>query len=200
MLKMARVGVLGLVMPVLAAAAESGPAAPAAAQSGAAWPKGQYAALNSLPDWGGVWVLNRPRRAPGDPAPEQPQFKGEYLARYQAWQKEVRENNGVARRDTSNCMPPGMPNMGKFLGSWFLYLLFVSYTVALVCGQTLTKGPPYMLGFKVAGAVAFAGYSYAQIPAAIWWGRPWKSALKEFADGILYAALTAGTFGWLWPE
>ncbi len=95
---------------------------------------------------------------------------------------------------------PGMPNMGKFLGSWFLYLLFVSYTVALVCGQTLSKGTSYMLVFKVAGAVAFAGYSYAQIPAAIWWGRPWKSALKEFADGILYAALTAGTFGWLWPE
>ncbi len=95
---------------------------------------------------------------------------------------------------------PGVPNMGKFLGSWFLYVLFVSYTVAFVCGQTLGRGTPYMVVFKVAGAVALAGYSYAQIPAAIWWGRPWKSALKEFADGILYAALTAGSFGWLWPD
>ncbi len=95
---------------------------------------------------------------------------------------------------------PGVPNMGRFLGSWFLYVLFVSYTVAFVCGQTLGRGTPYMVVFKVAGAVALAGYSYAQIPAAIWWGRPWKSALKEFADGILYAALTAGSFGWLWPD
>jgi hypothetical protein len=83
----------------------------AAQGKGAAWPRGHYDALNALPDWGGVWVLNRPRRAPGEAAPEQPQLKGEYLARHQAWQKDVRENNGVVRRDTSNCMPPGMPNM-----------------------------------------------------------------------------------------
>jgi len=95
---------------------------------------------------------------------------------------------------------PGMPNMGQFLGAWFAYLLLVSYAVAFVCGQTLHRGAPYMLVFRVAGAVAFAGYSFAQIPNAIWWGRPWKSTLKEFADGIVYALLTAGTFGWLWPE
>jgi hypothetical protein len=84
---------------------------PAREGFGAAWPKGNYAALNNLPDWGGVWVLARGRPAPGAPAPEQPKFKGEYLARYQAWQNEVRANNGVVRRETSNCMPPGMPNM-----------------------------------------------------------------------------------------
>jgi len=48
--------------------------------------------------------------------------------------------------------------------------------------------------------VAFAAYSFAQIPNAIWWGRPWKSAFKEVADGAVYALLTAGTFGWLWPR
>jgi hypothetical protein len=94
---------------------------------------------------------------------------------------------------------PGMPNMGGFLGCWFLYLLAVSYLVALVCGQTLHRGDPYMHVFTVALGVAFGAYSFAQIPNAIWWGRPWKSAFKEVADGLLYAALTAGTFGWLWP-
>jgi hypothetical protein len=88
-------------------------AAPAGADAkGAAWPKGHYAALNSLPDWGGVWVLSRPKPpAPGDPPRERPRLKGEYLARYELWQKQVRENNGQVRKDTSNCMPPGMPNM-----------------------------------------------------------------------------------------
>lgn len=95
---------------------------------------------------------------------------------------------------------PGLPNMGQFLGAWFAYLLLVSYLVALVCGQTLHRGAPYLLVFRVAGAVAFAAYSFGQIPNAIWWGRPWRSALKEFADGAVYALLTAGAFGWLWPR
>jgi hypothetical protein len=89
--------------------AEAG--ADAQAKTGAAWPKGQYAALDRAPDWGGVWVLNRSRPAAGAPLPEQPRLKGEYLDRYLAWQKQVRENNGVVRRETSNCMPPGMPGM-----------------------------------------------------------------------------------------
>jgi len=95
---------------------------------------------------------------------------------------------------------PGLPNMGVFLGGWFLYLLAVSYVAAFVCGQTLHRGAPYGRIFRVAGAVAFAGYSLAQVPNAIWWGRPWRSALKEAADGVVYALLTAGTFGWLWPD
>jgi hypothetical protein len=95
---------------------------------------------------------------------------------------------------------PGLPNMAKFLGSWFAYLLCVSYVVAFVLGQTFGRGTPYMNVFLVAGAVAFAAYSLGQVPNAIWWGRPWKSALKEVADGVVYAALTAGSFGWLWPR
>jgi hypothetical protein len=79
--------------------------------AGAAWPKGAYAALNQLPDWGGVWVLTRRPAAANSPPPEQPKFKGAFLASYLAWQNEVRNNNGVVRRETSNCMPPGMPNM-----------------------------------------------------------------------------------------
>ena len=95
---------------------------------------------------------------------------------------------------------PGMPNMGRFLGCWFLYLLFVSYAVALVCGRTLHGGAPFLLVFQIATLVAFAAYSFAQIPNAIWWGRPWKSAFKEVADGFLYALLTGAAFGWLWPR
>jgi hypothetical protein len=95
---------LGVLCTTGATAADTLP------KPGAAWPKGGYAALEKLPDWGGVWVLNRGRPA-GGAAPEQPRLKGEYLARYQAWQKEARDNNGQARRETSNCMPPGMPRM-----------------------------------------------------------------------------------------
>lgn len=95
---------------------------------------------------------------------------------------------------------PGPIHMGKFLGQWFVYLLLVSYLVALVCGHTLHAGDPYMRVFRIAGVVAFAAYSMGTIPNAIWWGRPWKSAFKELVDGIVYALLTAGCFGWLWPR
>jgi hypothetical protein len=95
---------------------------------------------------------------------------------------------------------PGPPNMGQFLGAWFVYLLCVSVFVAFLCGHTLPRGATYLRVFRVSGAVAVAAYSLGQIPNAIWWGRPWKSVWKEVADGIVYALLTAGCFGWLWPR
>jgi hypothetical protein len=95
---------------------------------------------------------------------------------------------------------PGRPNMGQFLPAWFAYLLCVSALVAFVCGQTLHRGTEYLHVFGVAGAVAVAAYSLGQIPNAIWWGRPWKSVWKEFADGLVYGLLTASSFGWLWPR
>jgi hypothetical protein len=104
---------LGLLAAGLVASSAAVGAEPAE-RRGAAWPKGQYAELNSLPDWGGVWVLRMQRRsadAPPPPPAPVPKPRGEYLKAYEEWQKEVRENNGVVRRETSNCMPPGMPWM-----------------------------------------------------------------------------------------
>jgi hypothetical protein len=52
----------------------------------------------------------------------------------------------------------------------------------------------------VAGTAAFLGYAAGAVPAAIWMGKPWRSAVKELADGLIYGLLTAGVFGWLWPR
>jgi hypothetical protein len=35
---------------------------------------------------------------------------------------------------------------------------------------------------------------------SIWLQRSWCTTAKATLDGLLYAALTAGTFGWLWPR
>ena len=120
----------------------------------------------------------------------------EHARKEAAWREKV-EKGPVAVLTVRRA---GLPNMGAFLGGWFLYLLLVSYLVALVCGHTLARGTPFMRIFRVAGAVAFAAYSLGQIPNAIWWGRPWRSALKEVGDGIVYALLTGVVFGWLWPD
>jgi len=81
-----------------------------------AHPKGHYAALDALPDWGGVWVLSRPAGvpaagAPGASAAEKPALKGKYLQDYQAWQHAVETKGGVVPHEGSYCTPPGMPGI-----------------------------------------------------------------------------------------
>jgi len=39
-----------------------------------------------------------------------------------------------------------------------------------------------------------------QLSNGIWKGQTWSVTFKEVVDGLVYALLTAGTFGWLWPR
>jgi hypothetical protein len=97
---LAGVAAVGFVSSVYAAGE------PADSVSGAGFPKGHYAALDKLPDWGGIWTINFP--TPGVKR-ETPQLKGKYLADYQAWQKDSQQRGGLAKKTTSNCTPPGVP-------------------------------------------------------------------------------------------
>ena len=56
-----------------------------------------------------------------------------------------------------------------------------------------------VLVFRVVAAVAFAGYSLAILQNSIWWHRSWSYTLKTMFDGLIYALLTGGAFGSLWP-
>ena len=96
--------------------------------------------------------------------------------------------------------PNGMPSLGKPLGQWVLFSLFVTIVAAYLTGRALGPTADYLEVFRFAGTVAFAGYSFAYIPIAIWYGRSWSSTAKEIIDGLVYGLLTAGTFGWLWPR
>jgi hypothetical protein len=93
----------------LGAATQSPPPDGVAEGQGAAHPKGHYAALDALPDWGGIWFVIAP--PPGSAPAAQPKLKGEYLARREAFVAEARANDGVTRRDRSYCSPPGMPRI-----------------------------------------------------------------------------------------
>ena len=94
---------------------------------------------------------------------------------------------------------PGMMRMGTFLGQWLAFCLLVSLVCAHLAGSVLAAGTPYMRVFCVAGMAAFLAYGLGSVPNAIWWGHQWKSQVKHVVDGLIYASLTAGTFGWLWP-
>jgi len=96
--------------------------------------------------------------------------------------------------------PNGPFAMNRSLAQWFVFLIVVGVFVAVVGAHTIPFGAPYPHVFKVVGTVAFMGYALALGELSIWYRRAWSLTLKSALDGVIYAALTAGTFGWLWPR
>jgi hypothetical protein len=96
--------------------------------------------------------------------------------------------------------PAGPVNMGKFLGLWFVFCVVVGVFVAYLTGHTVGIGAPYRHVFRAVGTAAFLAYGVGTFSNGIWKGQPWSMVLKEAFDGLIYASLTAGTFGWLWPR
>lgn len=96
--------------------------------------------------------------------------------------------------------PPFTGSMGSQLALWFVYILVISYFVAYIASRTLAPATTYLQVFRLVGAAAFLAYAAAQWQASIWYRRPWSITLKNSLDGLIYALLTAGVFGWLWPR
>ena len=97
-------------------------------------------------------------------------------------------------------MPSGPPAMGKQLGLWFAFCLVIGVFAAYMAGRTLGPGAEYLAAFRIAGTAAFLAYSASEPIASIWKGQPWSITMKHVFDGLIYALLTGGTFGWLWPD
>ena len=97
-------------------------------------------------------------------------------------------------------LPNGPMSMGRNLGLWFLYIVAVSSLSAYIAGRALPVGAEYLHVFRFAGAAAFIGYSVALWQLSIWYRRAWSTTIKATVDGLIYAFLTAGAFGWLWPR
>jgi len=97
-------------------------------------------------------------------------------------------------------MPNRLTPMAQNLILWFLYSVIVSVFAAYVAGRALPVGAPYLGVFRFAGVAAFLGYAVALWQMSIWYRRAWSTTIKATVDGLIYALLTAGTFGWLWPR
>ena len=94
----------------------------------------------------------------------------------------------------------GPPSMGASLVQWFIYSAVVAAFAAYVTGRALGPGANYLSVFRFAGCTAFLGYAAALWQDSIWYKRAWSTTFKNTFDGLVYALLTAGTFGWLWPR
>ena len=90
--------------------------------------------------------------------------------------------------------------MGRRLTQWFIYLLVVGALAGFVAVHTIAPGATFRRVFGIVGCVSFAAYGLALWQASIWYGRSWGTTLKSNIDAVIYAAVTGGIFGWLWPR
>jgi hypothetical protein len=96
-------------------------------------------------------------------------------------------------------LPNGPWSMGRNLGLWFVYLLVVAIFAGYVAGRALPRATHYLVVFRFVGTMAFAGFALALWQMSIWYRRSWGTTIRSTIDGLIYAMLMAGTFGWLWP-
>lgn len=96
--------------------------------------------------------------------------------------------------------PPGPPGMNGPLAQWFVYSIVISFFAAYVASRAVGPSANYLMVFRFVGTTAFMGYAMALPQHSIWYRRNWGTTLRSMFDGLLYASLTAGTFGWLWPR
>jgi hypothetical protein len=97
-------------------------------------------------------------------------------------------------------LPSGEIAMAPQLVLWFIYCLVVGLFAGYVAGITLPVGADYRVVFRITGTVAFVGYALALWQVSIWYKRSWGTTVRSTLDGLVYALLTAGAFGWLWPS
>lgn len=89
--------------------------------------------------------------------------------------------------------------MRKQLFQWFVYCFAVGLFAASVTGFALGPDTEYMTVFRMASTVSFMGYALAHAQDAIWMSQGWAATARSMFDGLVYALVTGGVFGWLWP-
>ena len=99
-----------------------------------------------------------------------------------------------------NVSAGGSMSMAKNLVQWFVYLLVIGFCCAYIAGRELQPGANYLSVFRLVGFTAFMAYALALPQASIWYRRSWRVTVIAMIDGLVYAGLTAGVFGWLWPK
>jgi hypothetical protein len=90
-------------------------------------------------------------------------------------------------------------SIGRNLVKWFLYSVIIGVFAAYVASLALPAGAPYMTVFRVTSTVTFAAYALALWQNWIWYSRGLGYTVRTTIDGLIYALLTGGAFGWLWP-
>jgi len=129
---------------------------------------------------------------------------GLYSFPYASDMKEMGSPEMMARMQTGpvgylTVASSGAPAMGPMMAKSAIYNVVVALFVGYVAYHTLAPGAEYLEVFRVTGTVTFMACALGAVPDSIWFGKPWKSYFLHAFDGFMYAVVTAGIFGWLWP-
>lgn len=95
--------------------------------------------------------------------------------------------------------PETVIDMRPAMAKSVLLHLVIAVFVAWLASSTLEVGASHASVFQVAGTAAFMAHGFIGFQESIWFGLPGRVAFKHALDGVVYALLTAGIFGWLWP-
>lgn len=129
---------------------------------------------------------------------------GDYVMPYLGSAKEMKSPEYLEKTNKGpvaymTIVKNGPPAMGGSLAMWFFYSVLIGIFSAYLAGRTLGADAHYLAVFRFVGCSAFMGYSLALMQNSIWYKRNWPATFKSMFDGLIYALVTAGTFGWLWP-
>ncbi len=103
----------------------------------------------------------------------------------------------------------GPPSTALNLVLMFLFFTATSVLTAWISWHAFipqigTAHQPYNLPFahiaKTVGAISAMAYGFGAFQQSVWFGRPWSSFFLQIVDALMYAAVTAFVFGWLWPK
>ena len=95
--------------------------------------------------------------------------------------------------------PSGSWSMGPALVKWFVFTLVVGVFCAYLTGLGHGPGAEAMTIFRITGTIAVLGYVFSHVHEWTWKGLDTSIMVKFMIDGVIYSAITAGTFAWLWP-
>ncbi len=93
----------------------------------------------------------------------------------------------------------GSVNMGKNLVLSLITYLVIGVFVAYIGWHAMNgEAVQYMDVFRMCGAAAFMAHGLGMLTHMIWFQV--KGFWTYLFDNLVYALLTAGVFGWLWPH
>jgi hypothetical protein len=97
-------------------------------------------------------------------------------------------------------MDPGRMNMGRYMGTWFLFTLLISAIAGWVTGSIVASGGNPRAVFHFSAIITACSYGFGAWPLSIWYHRKWSTAFKGTFDAILYGLATGAVFMWMWPK
>ncbi len=96
-------------------------------------------------------------------------------------------------------LPNGVPNLGKYLGTWFLWSLVIAAVAAFLASRLIPLDHAFARSAaKLVGAITFIAHGFGTVTESIWTGRPWSQSVKYLLDAALYAIGSGLVFLWLW--